>query len=511
MAVTIQQLNQKHSVWELYNGPWTQMKLLASSGVMMELSAQQFLLKRPAEPADVYIERLKRFTNQNIVGSGFGSYVAQLFRTEPEIQTPADPWYEEFLEQPGRGRGTFIDFWRAAFMQMLTFGRTWILTDLPPVGAEPPSDRGEELERGLNEPYIVDYDPREVINWSEDEDGNLEWVVIRCQNAKEAFLKKRQIVTTWYYFDKQEFQVYQFISDDHSNLPNMDLATYDQNSTEVPMIDQGRHALADYRMVPLQQVKVPDELWLGNKTYLQAKDHINQENEYVWGLRNSNLEMPIVFSDKDIVAPRIGESYWLQLGQGDKFEWTGTKGVAAEQSQKRLQQIIEEMYRALYLQSQGRTASATAGGQSGYSKELDRIPANDILNLYGDIMRSEMQYCLTNVALARKDTAAEFDVRGFKFETKSAMQTIAVAQSVTDLGIPSDTLEKELDKQVAADVGQDWNPDVKQKIFAEIDAAPTRIEQAQQDKQLQTQSFQKSLQTATAKSTVKTEEAALAA
>lgn len=512
MAVEIQKLNQKNAIWQAYYRPWAALDLLCEGGIRLEAAAMSFLLKRPSEHADVYQERLKRFTSQNILGTVFGSYAAQLFRTEPQIEVPKDDWYEGFLKVCDRSKTSYVRMWSAIFLSMLKFGRAWVLVDMPSMGTEPPADRAEEMGRGLTDPYLIRYDPREVINWQDDDQGNLEWAVIRCQVTKEKFLEKPEVVTTWYFFDRENFRTFQYIGTEDSLITNMD-------SSKMPgiekaladEIDSGRHSMADAKLVPLQKILLSDELWLGNRSYLQAKDHINQENEYVWGLRNSNLEMPVIYSDKDLSAPRIGEAFYLQLGMNDRFEWTGTQGKAAAESQKRLQQIIEEMYRALYLQSQGRTSAATPAMQSGFSKEMDRIPANDILNEYGDIMRSEMQTCLERVAMARKDKAAKFDVRGFRFETKSAMQTIAIAQQVTDLGIPSPTLEKELDKQVAEDVLQDANPDIKKKIVDEIEAAPTRTEQAQKDAELQTQAFQKSLQSATAKATVKSEEGALAA
>jgi hypothetical protein len=120
--------------------------------------------------------------------------------------------------------------------------------------------------------------------------------------------------------------------------------------------------------------------------------------------------------------------------------------------------------------------------QSGFSKELDMMPSNDILTCLGDLLRVEMKNVLKMVMLAYDgdtDALAEIQVRGFRFETKPATEAAALADEIQALQIPSRTLEKELQKMVTRNVLENSGDDVIKKACDEIDAAPTIAEQQQ--------------------------------
>ena len=51
----------------------------------LKLEAQNYLIRRQREPADVYTERLSRVFDENYIGSIVDWYAATLFRTEPVL------------------------------------------------------------------------------------------------------------------------------------------------------------------------------------------------------------------------------------------------------------------------------------------------------------------------------------------------------------------------------------------------------------------------------------------
>ena len=56
----------------------------------------------------------------------------------------------------------------------------------------------------------MDYSAEDVINWSLDEQGNYEWVVIRTKALKKDRVEDAewQTETRWAYYDKQTFRIY---------------------------------------------------------------------------------------------------------------------------------------------------------------------------------------------------------------------------------------------------------------------------------------------------------------
>ena len=506
MTVPVAKLNKRSPEHQLYSEAWEAFELLASGGIRLRQAAQNFLVRAPRELVDVYAERVRRLTYQNILGTVLGWYTSQLWRRNPQINIKpdgADPWYKEFLGDCDRTATSYSDFHRTTFRNLALYGRAWILTDRPKAVAEPQS-RADEQQMGLDKPYVVQYAPQDVLNWATDEAGNLEWVVIKAIEDRRTFLEASGTVIRWYYFDRQKYQVYKwdgtekaiqgknqdgFTDGQTIQLIDSNGKNIQQESAFAELEDEGTHALAAVNRVPIRRIVLPEELWLGNRSFLQLVDHLNQDNSLAWGLFMGNIPMPIVFSDRDPGPMTISQVGYLMFGPNDKFEWAAPPAASYALSQTRLDTLREEIYRSFYLQAQGRSSSASASGASGYSKEMDMMPANEILNGFGDRIISVMQDVFADVVVARggDDETTTLDVSGFTFTTEPVTESIGTAQEMLDLGIfeASKTLERASMKRVAADYLEDRNEDIKQTIFDEIDASPTTAEREQQGKDQQ--------------------------
>jgi hypothetical protein len=535
MKVSVSKLNKRSPEHQLYAQAWEDCDILASGGIRLKNAAVSFLARAPKELYDVWAERVKRMTYQPILSTIIGWYTAQLWRRNPEIvirpagnaTTPSgaatpgaaiqpaayDKWYDSFLTNCDRAGTSYNDFHRQTFRSMLMYGRAWVLTDLPKASA-PPANRAEEQEAGLDQPYVIAYSPHDVPNWGVDETGNLDWCVIKAITDNRTFLGDEGPVVRWYYFDRRNYQVFewrgteQVVSERDANgfLSKTYMRLLDPSGNAImaedataELVDEGTHALAGMNRVPVRRITVPDELWLANRAYLQLIDHLNQDNSLAWGLFMGNIPMPIVFSDGDPGPLTISQVGFLQFGQADKFEWAAPPAASYELSQRRLESLREEIYRSFYLQAQGRSSSASASSQSGYSKEMDMMPANEILNGFGDKLIKAMQDVFADVVAARGDgDKITLDVSGFTFETKPITESIAVAEEMQDLGIFADskTLEKEAKIRVATDFLEDRNDGVKQQVIQEIRNSRTIAErqqqQQEQDAAAQTQAFQMS-------------------
>ena len=117
----------------------------------------------------------------------------------------------------------------------------------------PALTRAEEDASGRSRAYLVAYNADEVINWSYDEQGELEWVVIRTswlkQDSVKSFGWKRE--TRWIYYDREKYR-------------DLRAARSGQKKT-IELVDQGRHGFAGIGRVPVFELQVSEGLWLTNK------------------------------------------------------------------------------------------------------------------------------------------------------------------------------------------------------------------------------------------------------
>lgn len=522
-TMPVAKLDRKHPDWLAYSDTWAKLSVLHEGGALLKQSADQFLVKRPKEPSDVYMERKRRFTYQNVLGNAVGWYIAKMFQKNPQIDAKIeDDFYDKFLLNCDLGGTTFIDFFRNQFQHHMLYGKSYILIDKPRA-TEKPATRADEKDMGLDRVYLCAYSPLQVINWSTDKYGNLNWIVIKITtHEQEAWDGQVSQVNTWYIFDKQNFYEYRVVGD----LREEAEGTYKIYTPEGKVLGEenvqaelvpggfGLHALATQNRVPVRCISVPENLWLANRAYLHLIDHLNSENTLMWALFLSNLAMMCIIGEPDLKQLVLSETAWLHLTDPKAHvEWLEPKGQSYEISAKRLEQLRQEVYRDFYLQALATPSSASADGASGFSKEMNMAPANDVLNGQGDILRAGMQLVLQDVQEAHGDDKTDPDIQGFRFETKPLITEIASVQAMVDLGLldKSATLEVEADKRVALSFLDDANDDTKNKVIKEIEDAPTRAEVKDQAQQDQAKMFEQQFQRATAKGVLQAESQAAAA
>ena len=299
-------------------------------------------------------------------------------------------------------------------------------------------------------PYTAD----EVINWSTDDRGELNWMVIRTiwlqQDSAKTFGWKRD--TRWLYYDRERYEIYE---------------KRGQDGKQVELVDSGTHACAAMKRVPVYEIKVSDGLWLTNKAALLQLEHFNKSNALGWALTMGLFAMPVIYSNKEF-RQTMGESYYIQLAPEDRFGWTEPEGKVFQIASENLSRLKDEIYRVSYLMQQ---AGETSGGrQSGLSKQWDFSVTQEVLRAYGDVMKDTMRKVLNGVASARQDDIGidvvgldEFDITDFSVET-------ANAQSLLGLGIDSPTLKKQVFKRVAMKYLCDSRQEMKNRIADEIEA-----------------------------------------
>lgn len=476
-AVKIDQIAQRHAEAALYGRLWEDLDLLYEGGERLKKNADRFLTRRELEKSDIYQVRCERLTYHNLISTILGWYLSALFRDDPAIDlkpTPAEKsreaeLHEHFMKDCSRAGVSFQQMLSRLAADLLLYGRAWVLVDAPrqPQDKSGARNLAEADRMGLTRSYLVKYSPRTVTNWQHDLTGKLSWVVIEQDIQRQwSFDEEPKRIREWRVYDREHFAVYQ------ADLTKM---TANSGRNEyAQLVDHGQHALAHKGVVPVLCEELPVELWLGNRLKLPLQDHLNSDNSLSWALYMGCVLMPVIKGGwKE--DPTISEASYINLPVDGDFSWSEPEGKVFGIQQERIASLREEIYRLAYLQAQGRSSAATPAAQSGYSKEMDMRPSQEILNGIGDVIRRFAARIIESSWLARRGEV-EVAIRGFTFEDSASEQVLNVYERAKSARIPSETLDKHLDLTLAMQLLRDAPEDVRVQVEQEIRQAPSAEE-----------------------------------
>jgi hypothetical protein len=451
-------IEQEHPDYTNKSRMWRRYRDLYAGGEQFRHNAAEYLLRRQKEPLEVYQERLARVFYENYLGSIVDWYTATLVRREPVLEftganEPAKDFYARFVQNCDLRGTTLTQFFKQQMTEALVCGKSYVVVDFPRPDS-PALTRADEDESGRSRAYLVAYNADELINWSYDQQGELEWVVIRTSVLKQDDVKtfgwKRE--TRWIYYDREKFETY---------------ARRGADQKEIELTDQGRHGFAGIGRVPVFELRVSEGLWLTNKIALLQLEHFNKSNALGWALTMGLFAMPVIYSEREFTQI-AGESYYLQLGPEDKFGWTEPAGNVFTIAADNLARLKDEIYRVAYLMQQAGDGSGSI--QSGLSQQWDFSVTQEILQAFGDTVKDSIRNILSAIVSARQDDLAidavgldEFDITDFSTEANDA-------KSLLSLGIKSPTLIKQVQKRVALKYLCDVRQEIKNRIAEEIDA-----------------------------------------
>jgi hypothetical protein len=463
------QIDLEHPEFKRQSWTWRTYRDLYAGGHQFKLHAADYLLRRQKEPLDVYGERLYRVFYENYIGSIIDWYAATVFRREPSLQffggLDAGKAFLCELADDCDLRGTNLAaFFRRSFIDMLVAGRSHVLIDFPRA-PHTASNRAEEDLSGISRAFLVHFDAEDLINWSCDERGVYEWVVLRTKVQRQVSVDSSEIVneTFWYYYDKTQYRTYRRIEGQ--------VAAGANEPPFIELIAQGPHALTHQARVPLFTLQVSDGLWLTNKAAHLQLEHFNKSNALGWAITMGLFAMPVVYSDREW-NQIVGESYYIQLGPGDRFGWTEPDGKVYQIAAANLETLKEEIYRVCYL-SQASGESISGAAQSALAKQLDFTITQEVLRAYGTAIKNCIRKVLTAISDAREDGVQisvtgldELDITDFGTELQQATNLL-------NLGIKSPTLTREIFQRLAVKYLSDARQETKDQIAREIEAQVT--------------------------------------
>ncbi len=455
----MQNINREHPEYVARKAMWKRYQDLYSGGERLRANASEYLVRRHKEPAEVYQERLSRVFYENYIGSIVDWYAATLMRREPMLlfegkDPAAKNFYNELAEDCDFKGTNLSEFFRQRFIDAMVCGSSYIVVDFPR-GNELMMTRAQEDAAGRSRAYLVDYGADEVINWSFDPNGGMEWAVVRtsCLQQSRVTDAKWERETRWVYYDREQFRM--FRSGTEGRAPEL--------------VDEGRHGLAALGRVPVFQLKVMDGLWLTNKAALLQLEHFNKSNALSWALTMGLFATPVVYSEREW-NQIVGESYYIQLGPEDRFGWTEPEGKVYQIAADNLVRLKDEIYRVCYLMGQAGTSSGDIR-QSGLSKQRDFAITQEVLRACGDAVKETMKQVLRAIAEARQDGVV-IDVSGLdEFDIEDFSNELDDAKKLLELGIGSETLKKQVFKKLAFKYLCDARQEIKNRVADEIDRA----------------------------------------
>ncbi len=512
----VKKLNRQHDEFSDYSRAYEEFGILYEGGAKFRMQAGRFLRKRPKELPDVYTVRQQNLSYTNLLSNIIGWYTSAIFKTAPQlvkkvegatekaaknpkaadpkavadIPKPVEDFCEAFEKDCDLAGTTYTDFWPQVLESLLLYRSAYALIDLPLPGEDQPASLAQQQAAGKLDPYLVFYDPTNVINWDVDSYGNLEWVVIYIRATDEEFLGDPKLVDYWYYFDRRECALYQReVKTDESALPENAVADL------VPGYPRA-HAMTTLDCVPVRKLTVNKGLWLANRVYLPLLNHLNLDNSLDHGLFQSNLAQLVIedgtsgtYEEGNVPggAVTVSEVGYHHLPNGGKMYYLEPAGQSYAASQERINNLEERIYKACYLQDQARTNRSTPTAQSGISKSMDKAPSRDAMCAYGDIIRAGMQQVYQDVLDIRGFDTIVVDVRGLDFSDKATAEDLDLLEKSTIIPMNSTTYEREVMKKNARLALPDMNPEVLAIIDDEIDSNPTPSEQeaAQQEQERQ--------------------------
>jgi len=454
-------IDREHPDYVAKKAMWRSYRDLYAGGEQLKAHAMEYLVRRQKEPGDVYQERLSRVFYENYIGSIIDWYATTLFRREPILSFDGGNeagkkffcWFTEDCDQRGTG---LSDFFRRQLVEALVGGCSYTVVDFPRF-KEPAANRAEEEARGASRAYLQEYKADEVINWSCDERGNYDWVVIRTSNFRQEKFSDAEGLkeTRWLHYDKEEFKIYRSVEGKGQR-------------GKPELMDRGRHGLAGLRQVPIYTLKVTEGLWLMNKAALLQLEHLNKANALSWALTMGLFAMPVVYTERDF-KQIVGEAYYIQLGPGDRFGWTEPEGHVYQIAAENLVRLKDEIYRVCYLMTQAGGGLSGSAPQSGLSKQRDFTVTQEVLRGYGDAVKDTLRRVLKAIEAARQD-GLTIDVSGLdEFDIGDFSSEVEDARKLLELETGSKTLRKQVFKKLASKYLCDVRQEVKDQIAREIE------------------------------------------
>ena len=410
------------------------------------------------EKEGIYKERCKCAVYVPLAGMVLNFIKASLTEERLSVDlTPADgstdalptpDWYRAFFDDvspPGGKTIPLRDFVGQAVLEGLICRIAWARVDMPKPGEF--ASLAEQERAGNLDAYAVLHPAETVIDWEEDESGELQFVVTHSQVSKRASLAGgRDMVTERFcVYGPGEWGIYE-LEHKREEVPTPEKL--------VSLKSQGTHG---FGRVQWCRLDVGDGLWAMDNIECMSRRHFNAESERQWGIRQSLLPDLYEFNGPEEAAPGevIGENqtdpnratkdvrgpgYVQKRGDKDRAMFVGPDSAPFAEARQSVNDLRTELCRVTNQLALAQDNSAAALRRSADSKGQDKASAVVVCTALGAIARKFAEDLTNMVSRGRgeADLVGKWQASGMStFDAISLDASIDQATKVELIDIPS--------------------------------------------------------------------------
>lgn len=385
---------------------------------------------------------------------------------------------------------TYSDFILAQIRSMVTTEVAWTLVDLPETTEEFQSLADQEAA-GKLQPYFVALPSNTMLDWGEDERGELLWCVHYVEDKTRRAITddRKKIKHCWTVYTVTEdktckWERYELLWNEGKKIPD---------SHPVPLVASGVKPV-----MPVRRTDCPKGLWLMDSVYSLAAESFRKESNLAWFEAQSLAQELYEFlapddnggggvtigegeTAKEIAAfnsPR-GAGYVQVRGHEDRAEYLAPQSDIYRYALESKRNVKDEIHRLLYVISLSIEQNSSALRRSSISKTQDKIAEEVILASISTVAMQLVRELLIVAAKLRgdKDAAIEtikkLKVSGYEnFTADSDGAIIESAIKASLLNIPSKTFQVHNGiRVVRAALGVEVDQETLEKIRDELDEA----------------------------------------
>ena len=439
---------------------------------------ESFLPINPLEDVGTYELRKQQAAYRSYVGPIADFFAAQLFsspfhvRAGKDGKTEApDLFYAELREDVDNAGTDLATAMKAWFLTALSKGVAWCLAEKPSEGGVAPESLLDWRKRGLGRVRVLAVAPEDVLDWEVDEAGQMLWAIVhskklRRDNPREA---RTMCTETWKLYDATDVETFSI--------------TYDPRKVQlrpddiIPTLGRKPH---DFLQVPLIEMRLPEGLWLLNRTADAQIDHFQLSAAMSWAIKRTCYPVA-TFQTEEEDVPKVCSGSIIKIGKEESFGWVAPPATSFEVLATQIYAQVLEIYRVAQQMAHGMNASAAALDRSGQSKAADNAATEICLTAYATHVREWIESLFELVSDGRGDIDVKFSIEGMtEFNLDSKTGEVNNIKTALDMAVPSKTFNKELFFGLVNLLMADASQATKDKIREELeeDAAKPEPEPA---------------------------------
>ena len=415
------------------------------------------------EKPKIYAERCKRAFYLPYAGEILNFICASLSAERLEVglgkpdsatDAPETPeWYSNWFDDvsPPGGRTTSMhDFVKTAVLEGLICKTAWARVDLPKPGEF--VSLAEQDAAGSRNAYAVLMPSECVIDWEEDNSGELQLIITQTQeNKRKALADGRDLLTERFcVYTSTSWGIYE-LTHKRSDPPT--------DQTPVLLTDHGDHS---FGRVQWCRLDVGDGLWAMDNIESACREHFNKRSALGWAELQSLLpELYEFLGPEDASAGVVigeaqqdpnrgtsqarGQGYVQIRGGEDKAAFIGPDSGPFTEARQSCDDIRTEIHRVTHQMALAVDNSAAALRRSADSKGQDKASAVVVFEALGQIARkfSEDLSDMASRGRGEADLVGEWQATGMaKFDAISVGAAVEQATQLELIKIPSPTFQR---------------------------------------------------------------------